>query len=312
MCAPTIGARRARLGPDDDLRATSSATASSSGTSFAATCRPSTGARCSASPGRSRIPSSDGDLPARLLGALEDAIRRNRPLPAVPPRRGLRSGSSSPPRCSPRPGRCSTIANLIRKMRFPRQLVPLSVVATQLISFAVDARRAARRELRAVAACPGHRVGWHCRSGSRSWRSRAGWHSPSRRSTCSSATSSHLVSALLLPLFFLTPCLSARQSADRAARLGARSSAGGTPLTPLIEALRAPALRGSLPRLGDVVYLSPPPPSRSRSAPRLQPRRRPDRSRSSDPHVVDPRLVAFGLRRRQACDLGVRLERREQ
>src|SRR5213079_3084085 len=28
-------------------------------------------------------------------------------------------------------------ANLIRKTRFPRQLVPLSIVATQLISFAV-------------------------------------------------------------------------------------------------------------------------------------------------------------------------------
>ena len=41
-------------------------------------------------------------------------------------------------------------ANLIRKMRFPRQLVPLSVVATQLVSFARDARDRARAEPRLV------------------------------------------------------------------------------------------------------------------------------------------------------------------
>ena len=82
-------------------------------------------------------------------------------------------------------------ANLIRKMRFPRQLVPLSVVGRAARQLRGDARAAARGQLRrASRACAR-------RSGSRSrWprsfvglvgRARARC---SRRSTCSSATSS--------------------------------------------------------------------------------------------------------------------------
>ena len=59
-------------------------------------------------------------------------------------------------------------ANLIRKVRFPRQLVPLSVVATQVVAFAAMTARAA--------APPGSRCPSPCSSSGSSrvsrWRSR--------------------------------------------------------------------------------------------------------------------------------------------
>ncbi len=64
-------------------------------------------------------------------------------------------------------------ANLIRKTRFPRQLVPLSVVATHLISFARDARDPPGAELRVTAprACDGvaRRADRGCRRGDHRW-----------------------------------------------------------------------------------------------------------------------------------------------
>ena len=75
----------------------------------------------------------DGHLRARLLGALEG--RRHRALRALPAGRPRRSGSSSPTSLTTASRSMVDSAALVKKVRFPRQLVPLSVVATQLVTF---------------------------------------------------------------------------------------------------------------------------------------------------------------------------------
>ena len=68
---------------------------------------------------------------------LEGAGDRRRPLLALPALRPAAVGVLRDARCS-RPSRSLLEnASLIRKVRFPRQLVPLSIVATQLVAFAV-------------------------------------------------------------------------------------------------------------------------------------------------------------------------------
>jgi lipopolysaccharide transport system permease protein len=64
-----------------------------------------------------------------------------------------------------------------------------------------------------------------------------------------------LVSALLLPLFFLTPVLYPLNSSQIAGRGWVVDLIHwGNPLSPLIEALRDPLFYGRLPGLGDTVY----------------------------------------------------------
>jgi ABC-type polysaccharide/polyol phosphate export permease len=69
----------------------------------------------------------------------------------------------------------------------------------------------------------------------------------------------HLVSALLLPWFFLTPILYSIEKLpgglDRHHALK-EVLRWGNPITPPIEALRAPLYAGRLPRLADVLYLA--------------------------------------------------------
>jgi ABC-type polysaccharide/polyol phosphate export permease len=145
-------------------------------------------------------------------------------------------------------------ANLIRKTRFPRQLVPLSVVATNLISFTVmlvvllalnfallprvrDTEWLALPLALAVVAI-----------------------------TCGLALAiaslnvlfrdiEFLVAALLLPLFFLTPVLYPLSDPQISSRHWVVDVIHwGNPLSPVVEALRDPLFYGRLPRLADAIY----------------------------------------------------------
>ena len=147
-------------------------------------------------------------------------------------------------------------ANLIRKVRFPRQLLPLSMVATQLVGFVVMVAIVVALSLVYV---------------------------PEARDTVwlaiplavpivafvaglSLAVASlnalyrdveHIVAALLLPLFFLTPVLYSLESipgvSDHPRLVDLVHWAN--PLTPALEAFRDPVFFGVLPAAGDVVYV---------------------------------------------------------
>jgi lipopolysaccharide transport system permease protein len=147
-------------------------------------------------------------------------------------------------------------ANLIRKVRFPRQLVPLSMVATQLVSFAVMLLvvvafslvyvPAARGTvwlvfpLAALVVCLVAGVALAVASLNALYRD-----------------VEHLVAALLLPWFFLTPVLYSLENVP----------GGGNPLlvnlihygnflTPAVESVRDPVFFGRLPAGVDVAYLA--------------------------------------------------------
>src|SRR5204862_2823739 len=145
-------------------------------------------------------------------------------------------------------------ANLIRKTRFPRQLLPLSVVATHLISFGVmlvallvvNFALLPRVRATELLALP---LGLAVVA-----------------LTCGLALAiaslnvlfrdiEFLVSALLLPLFFLTPVLYPLNDPQIARRDWVVDVIHwGNPLSPLIEALREPLFYGRLPGLADTIY----------------------------------------------------------
>jgi lipopolysaccharide transport system permease protein len=147
-------------------------------------------------------------------------------------------------------------ANLIRKTRFPRQLVPLSSVATQLVTFGVmmvvllvlnvalipDVRSTAwLGVLLALLFVP--LVG--------------GLAVAVSAANVVFRDVEHLVSAVLLPWFFLTPVLysfEALPGVDEHETL-VEVLRWANPLTPPIEALRAPLWAGEWPAAGDVLYL---------------------------------------------------------
>jgi ABC-type polysaccharide/polyol phosphate export permease len=147
-------------------------------------------------------------------------------------------------------------APLIRKVRFPRQLVPLSVVATQLVAFATMTAIVLVLAL---------------------------WFRPESRDTAWLAVPvgvvivlfvagltltvaalnavfrdvEFVVAAVLLPWFFLTPILYQLDDLP-----GAESRPWlvdlihwGNPMTPAIEAFRTPLYAGELPPAGDTLYL---------------------------------------------------------
>ena len=65
-----------------------------------------------------------------------------------------------------------------------------------------------------------------------------------------------VVAALLLPWFFLTPCLPARRPAGRrVAPWLIDLLHWGNPMTPAIEAYRTPLYAGELPPAADTIYL---------------------------------------------------------
>ncbi|MDX6369283.1 MAG: lipopolysaccharide transport system permease protein, partial [Gaiellaceae bacterium] len=145
-------------------------------------------------------------------------------------------------------------ANLIRKTRFPRQLVPLSVVATHLISFAVmlvallAVNFALLPRVRATEwlAIP---LGLAVVAIS------AGLALAIASLNVLFRDIEFLVSALLLPLFFLTPILYPLSSPQIARRDWVVSLIHwGNPLSPMVEALRDPLFYGRLPSLGDTIY----------------------------------------------------------
>ena len=146
-------------------------------------------------------------------------------------------------------------ANLIRKVRFPRQLVPLSVVGTNLVSFAVmlavvvvpslvtlpEARSTVwlAFPLGALFACIVAGVALAIASLNALYRD-----------------VEHLLQALLLPWFFLTPVL---YSLDQLPGVGDHPAIEFVLrwvnfLTPPIEAMRAVLFYGDAPAVGDTVY----------------------------------------------------------
>ena len=144
-------------------------------------------------------------------------------------------------------------ANLIRKTRFPRQLVPLSVVATNLVSFGVMLAvllvldfallpRVRATEWLAIplaVALVGLTGGLALALASVNVLFR---------------DVEHLVGALLLPWFFLTPILwipSAFHSYQGLVDVLHWVNF----VTPAVDAIRDPLFFGRLPRAGDVVYL---------------------------------------------------------
>ncbi len=146
-------------------------------------------------------------------------------------------------------------ANLIRKVRFPRQLVPLSVVATNLVSFAVmiavvmvlsvitlpDTRATVwlAIPLGALFACIVAGVALAIASLNALYRD-----------------VEHLLQALLLPWFFLTPIL---YSLDQLPGVDDYPAADFALhwvnfLTPPIEAMRAVLFYGDAPGAADTLY----------------------------------------------------------
>ena len=147
-------------------------------------------------------------------------------------------------------------AELVKKVRFPRQLVPLSVVATQLVPFVtmltvlVGVNAIVIPETRdtvwlaiplgALVVCLVAGI--------------------SLAVACANVLFrdvEHLVGSLLLPWFFLTPVL---YSFDQIPAFDEHSTLvsilrWGNPVTPPIEAIRAPLWEGTLPAAGDVIYL---------------------------------------------------------
>jgi homopolymeric O-antigen transport system permease protein len=145
-------------------------------------------------------------------------------------------------------------ATLIRKTRFPRQLVPLSVVATHLISFAVMLTALLVLNFALLPRVRGTE-----------WLALAfGLAIVAITSGLALATASlnvlfrdieFLVAALLLPLFFLTPVLYPLSDPQIARRDWIVNVIHwGNPLSPAIEALRDPLFYGRLPGLGDTLY----------------------------------------------------------
>ena len=148
-------------------------------------------------------------------------------------------------------------ASLIRKVRFPRQLVPLSIVATQLVAFAVmtaivlvlslivlpDARSTALLAVPIAAVIVLFVSGLSLAVASANAIYR---------------DIEFIVSALLLPLFFLTPVLYSLDNLP-----GAKTHPWlvdllewGNPLTPVVEAFRTPLFEGNVPSAGVLVYLA--------------------------------------------------------
>src|SRR5437870_8312317 len=145
-------------------------------------------------------------------------------------------------------------ANLIRKTRFPRQLLPLSVVATHLISFGVmlvvllAVNFALLPRVRATE--------WLALPLGVALVAIAGGLALALASlNVLFRDVEFLVAALLLPLFFLTPVLyplSDPQIARRDWVVGLVHWVN--PLSPVVEALHDVLFYGRLPGLGDTLY----------------------------------------------------------
>lgn len=147
-------------------------------------------------------------------------------------------------------------APLIRKVRFPRQLVPLSVVATQLVAFCVM-----------TAIVLGLALWFRPESRDTAWLALpaavgivvlvAGLSLAVAALNAIFRDVEFVVAAALLPWFFLTPVLYRLDDLP-----GAQSRPWlidllhwGNPLTPAIETYRTPLYSGQAPPAADVIYL---------------------------------------------------------
>jgi ABC-type polysaccharide/polyol phosphate export permease len=147
-------------------------------------------------------------------------------------------------------------APLIRKVRFPRQLVPLSVVATQLVAFCVM-----------TAIVLGLSLWFRPESRDTAWLALpaaalivvfvAGVSLGVAALNAIFRDVEFVVAAALLPWFFLTPVLYQLDDLP-----GAESRPWlvdllhwGNPLTPAIESYRTPLYAGEAPAAGDAIYL---------------------------------------------------------
>jgi lipopolysaccharide transport system permease protein len=146
-------------------------------------------------------------------------------------------------------------ANLIRKTRFPRQLVPLSVVFAHLVSFGVMLAlllvvnfialpRVRGTELLAVPLAVLF-VGVVC-----------GIALVTASLNVLFRDVEFMVAALLVPVFFLTPILYPLTGSPLAHHhTVVQFIHWANPLSPAIEAVRAPLFAGTLPRWTDALYL---------------------------------------------------------
>jgi ABC-type polysaccharide/polyol phosphate export permease len=145
-------------------------------------------------------------------------------------------------------------SELIRKVRFPRQLVAFSTVATQLVAFVamfavlivVDliALPRVRTEIWLAIPLAVLVVGLV-----------AGLALAVASANVVFRDVEHLVSAALLPWFFLTPVLYSIELSFSSHHTVREILRWGNPITPPIEALRAPLYLGQLPHWTDVLYL---------------------------------------------------------
>ena len=147
-------------------------------------------------------------------------------------------------------------APIIRKVRFPRQLVPLSVVATEVVAFVAMTAivlvlslwfRPESRDVALLAIPVGAVIVVFV----------AGVALALASLNAIFRDVEFVVSAALLPLFFLTPILYQLDDLP-----GAESRPWlidllrwGNPLTPAIEAYRAPLYAGDLPSAADMLYV---------------------------------------------------------
>jgi ABC-type polysaccharide/polyol phosphate export permease len=147
-------------------------------------------------------------------------------------------------------------ANLIRKVRFPRQLVPLSIVATQLVALAAMLGIVLVLSLIYVPEARG--TAWLSLPAAAVFVLFVG--GLALAVTAANAVFrdvQHVVAALLLPWFFLTPILYSLQDVP-----GADSHPWlvdlihwGNPLSPAVETIRTPLFYGEAPPLSDAISL---------------------------------------------------------
>ena len=147
-------------------------------------------------------------------------------------------------------------ASIIRKVRFPRQLVPLSVVATQVVAFAAM-----------LAIVLGLSLWFRDDARDTAWLAVpvaclivlfvAGFSLAIASANAVFRDVEFVVTALLLPWFFLTPILYQVEDLPGIESYPwlADLIQWGNPMTPPVEAFRAPLYDGVAPATGDVVYL---------------------------------------------------------
>jgi len=146
-------------------------------------------------------------------------------------------------------------ANLIRKTRFPRQLVPLSVVAAHLVSFV--AMLALLLVVNFVALSRVRATEWLAIPLAALFVALVGGLALAVASlNVLFRDVEFIVAALLVPWFFLTPILYPLDGTQIAKHHSARWIIHWVnPLTPGIEAIRAPLFHGRMPFWGDALYL---------------------------------------------------------